>query len=70
MCSFVIGEYKIHIKQPDKQGSHTSKQLSYFFYANVILIMLNLTFLFETCGKTEIQLIRSCEDKWCVYSDK
>jgi len=27
-----------------------------FFYANIILNMLNLTFLFVTCGKTEIQL--------------
>jgi len=29
--------------------------------------MLNLTFLFETCGKTEIQFIQLCEDKVCVY---
>ena len=35
--------------------SHTSKQLCYFFYANIILNMLSLTFLFETCDKTEIQ---------------
>jgi len=31
--------------------------------------MLNLTFLFETCGKTEIQLIQLREDKLCVYSE-
>jgi len=41
-----------------KNNSHTSKQLCYFFYANRILNMLNLTFLFETCGKTEIQFIQ------------
>jgi len=27
------------------------KTICYFFYANIILNMLNLTFLFETCGK-------------------
>jgi len=40
-----------------------------FFYATIILNMLNLTFLFETCDKTEIQLIPLCEDKVCVYSE-
>ena len=66
MCSFVIGEYKIHIKQPDKQGSHTSKLLSYFFYVTIRLIMLNLTFLFESFGKTEIQFIQLCKDILCL----
>jgi len=32
--------------------------------------MLNLTFLFETCGKTEIQFIPLCEEKLCVYSEQ
>jgi len=32
--------------------------------------MFNLTFLFETCGKTETQFIPLCEDKCCVYSEK
>ena len=27
--------------------------------------MLNLTFLFETCVKTEIQFMQLCEDKFC-----
>ena len=40
-----------------------------FFYAHIILNMLNLTFLFETCGKTEIQFIQLREDKVCVYSE-
>jgi len=31
--------------------------------------MLSLTFLFETCGKTEIQLIQLSEDNCCVYSE-
>jgi len=30
--------------------------------------MLNLTFLFEIFGKTEIQFIQLCEDNVCVYS--
>jgi len=29
------------------------KTIVYFFYANIILNMLNLTFLFETCGNTQ-----------------
>ena len=28
--------------------------------------MLNLTFLFEIYGKTEIQFIQFCEDKVCL----
>ena len=32
--------------------------------------MLNLTFLFETCGKTEIRFIQLCEDKCCVYLEE
>ena len=32
--------------------------------------MLNLTFLFETCGQTEIQFIQVCEDKCCVYLEE
>jgi len=31
--------------------------------------MLNLTILFETCGKTEIHFIQLCEDRFCVYSE-
>ena len=31
--------------------------------------MLNLTFLYETCDKTEIQFIHLCENKVCVYSE-
>jgi len=31
--------------------------------------MLNFTFLFETCGKTEIQFIQLCEGKFCAYSE-
>jgi len=31
--------------------------------------MLILTFLFETCGKTEIQSIHVGEDNVCVYSE-
>jgi len=40
-----------------KTSSHTSKQLYYYFYAHILLNMVNLTFLFETCGKTEVQFI-------------
>ena len=29
--------------------------------------MLNLTFLYETCDKTEIQFVQLCENKFCVY---
>jgi len=34
--------------------------------------MMTLTFLFETCGKTEIHFIPVlplCEDTLCVYSE-
>jgi len=46
------------------------KTMVLLFYANIILNMLNLTFLFETCGKTEIQFIQLCEDEFCFYSKK
>ena len=52
-----------------KTSSHTSTQLCYYFNANIILNMLNLTFLYGTCGKTEIQFIQVCEDTCCVYSE-